>query len=99
PTRPHPLFPTRRSSDLHRLEQLAIQADIRFEPASSTILLNGEDVTEAIRAPEVAEAASKVSAVPAVRRVLVDKQRELAAGSSVVDRKSTRLNSSHDQTS
>jgi cytidylate kinase len=41
------------------------------------VVANGEDVTEAIRAPEVSEAASKVATNPAVREALVQKQREL----------------------
>jgi CMP/dCMP kinase len=41
------------------------------------VLANGEDVTEAIRAPEVTEAASKVATNPKVRAALVKKQREL----------------------
>jgi CMP/dCMP kinase len=41
------------------------------------VVANGEDVTEAIRAPEVAEAASKVATNPAVRKALVRKQLEL----------------------
>ncbi len=41
------------------------------------VLANGEDVSEAIRAPEVSEAASKVATNPAVREALVQKQREL----------------------
>jgi CMP/dCMP kinase len=41
------------------------------------VVANGRDVTEAIRAPEVAEAASKVATNPQVRRALVDKQRAL----------------------
>ena len=44
------------------------------------VLANGEDVTEAIRAPEVSEAASKVATNPAVRAALVAKQRELLRG-------------------
>ena len=44
------------------------------------MLANGEDVTEAIRTPEVSEAASKVATDPAVREALVRKQRELLAG-------------------
>ena len=43
------------------------------------VLVNGEDVTEAIRAPEVSEAASKVATNPRVRAALVQKQRELLA--------------------
>jgi cytidylate kinase len=41
------------------------------------VVANGEDVTEAIRAPEVSEAASKVATNPRVREALVRKQREL----------------------
>ena len=41
------------------------------------VLANGEDVTEAIRAPEVSEAASKVATNPKVREALAAKQREL----------------------
>ena len=43
------------------------------------VLANGEDVTEAIRTPEVSEAASKVATNEAVRAALVEKQRALLA--------------------
>lgn len=43
------------------------------------VLLDGRDVSAAIRAPEVSEAASVVAADPAVREALVAKQRELIA--------------------
>jgi len=72
------------ADDMHRLGQLAQEADIGFRAGASTVLLNGEDVSEAIRAPEMSSMASKVSAVPAVRRALVEKQRAMAAESSVV---------------
>ncbi len=71
-------------SDMHRLEQLANEADIEFVPGTNAVLLNGEDVSEAIRSPEVSKAASEVSLVPAVRRALVRKQRELGEQASVV---------------
>jgi cytidylate kinase len=41
-------------------------------------------VTAAIRKPHVSPAASKVSAIPGVRRVLVEKQRQMGAAGSVV---------------
>src|SRR5918997_3950998 len=41
------------------------------------ILANGRDVTEAIRAPEVSEAASRIATNQKVRSALVEKQREL----------------------
>ena len=81
------LWALRRSiavSDMHRLEQLAREAHIEFVPGTRAVLLNGEDVTEAIRAPEVTEAASKVAAIAAVRRALVEKQREIANAASAV---------------
>ena len=43
------------------------------------VIVNGTDVTEAIRTPEVTEAASKVATNPAVRKALARKQRELLA--------------------
>jgi cytidylate kinase len=43
------------------------------------VIANGEDVTDAIRTPEVSEAAAKVATDPDVRRALVKKQRELLA--------------------
>jgi cytidylate kinase len=41
------------------------------------VLLDGRDVSEAIRAPEVSAAASRIAADPGVRDALVAKQREL----------------------
>jgi cytidylate kinase len=71
-------------SDLQKLEQLAREADICFEAGSQRVFLNTEDVTAAIRTPEMSQMASKVSAVPGVRRAMVEKQREMAAETSVV---------------
>lgn len=69
---------------MHRLEQLALEARIEFEPGTNAVCLNGEDVTEAIRTPEVSEAASQVAAIPAVRRALVEKQRDIGEAVSAV---------------
>lgn len=71
-------------SDMHRLEQLAEAANIDFVAGETTVMLNGEDVTDAIRSPEIAEAASEVSKVPAVRRALVAKQRNMGSEASAV---------------
>ena len=60
------------------LEDLASHANIEFVPGDPPrVLLDGEDITHQIRTPEVSMAASDVSAVPAVRRVLVRMQQEL----------------------
>src|SRR5579875_265270 len=71
-------------SDMHRLEQLAKEARIELTTGEGRVLLNGEDVTEAIREARIAEAASKVSAVPGVRRALLALQRGMAEKNSVV---------------
>jgi CMP/dCMP kinase len=52
----------------------AAELDIRL---GDRVTANGEDVTEAIRTPDVSEAASKVATDPGVRAALVEKQREL----------------------
>ena len=70
--------------DAYRLEQLARASRIELEPAGSRVLLNGEDITEAIRTPEVSQAASRVSAIGGVRRAMVEEQRRMAAQASVV---------------
>jgi cytidylate kinase len=72
------------TTDMHRMEQLALAAEIGLQPAGQTVLLNGEDVTAAIRTVEIGRQASVVAAIPGVRRALVVKQRELAARTSVV---------------
>jgi len=71
-------------NDMHRLEQLAKEAKIEFATDNGRVTLNSEDVTEAIRDPRVSEAASKVSAVPGVRRALLALQRSMAEQNSVV---------------
>lgn len=71
--------------DILKLEQLARESHISFVPGNpQRVKLNGDDVTEAIRTPEVSAFASKVSAIPGVRRALVDLQRTLALDTSVV---------------
>src|SRR6266704_6757909 len=72
------------SADMHRMEQLALAAVIELEPGNSRVLLNGEEVSGAIRAPEIAAAASVAAAIPGVRRALVEKQRAMSELSSVV---------------
>ncbi len=50
---------------------------LEIEPAGDALRLDGEDVSEAIRRPEVSAAASRVSAHPEVRAAMVARQREL----------------------
>ncbi|MBV9303991.1 MAG: (d)CMP kinase [Acidobacteriaceae bacterium] len=71
-------------NDLYRLEQLAKEAKIDLGADDGRVFLNGEDVTEAVRDLRVSEAASKISAVPGVRRALLGIQRSMAEQNSVV---------------
>jgi cytidylate kinase len=69
-------------ADHHRMEQLALASDIELAPGQ--IQLNNEDVTAAIRTPDVTNGASRIAVIPGVRRAMVTKQRELAQKVSVV---------------
>ncbi len=53
---------------------------VGFDPDEDRAYLDGEDVSAEIRGDAVTAAVSAVSAVPAVRQRLVQRQRELAAG-------------------
>ncbi len=55
--------------------------DVGFsgDPRAQRVSVGGTDVTEALRAPEVSQMASVVSAIPEVRREMVRRQREIAA--------------------
>ena len=68
--------------DMHRMEQLALASDIELAPGR--IELNGEDVTDDIRTPEVSNGASKIAVIPGVRRAMVAKQRAIGERTSVV---------------
>ena len=65
---------------------LAHQASFRFVPSpeGNRLLLDEEDVTEAVRAPEVTQTASVVSTVAGVRQALVEQQRKLGQQGNVV---------------
>ena len=60
-----------------------IRPELRFTDRQ-ILLLNGEDVGDRIRTPEVSMAASAVSAIPAVRAFLLDTQRSIAKKNSVI---------------
>ena len=68
--------------DRHRMEQLALASEIELAPGR--IQLNNEDVTAAIRTPEVTNGASRIAVIPGVRRAMVAKQREIGQKVSVV---------------
>jgi len=61
-----------------------VPLSVGYDPDLDHSYLGGEDVSSQIRGDEVTGAVSAVSAVPAVRRQLVQLQRELAAGQDSV---------------
>ncbi len=62
-------------------QALSTTIHITTDPENFIISANGHDVTSAIRTPEVTDAVSAVSAVPEVRKILVQLQREAVANS------------------
>ncbi len=74
------------TEDAAQVARLASDMDIsvKFEGDVQRMLLDGEDVTQAIRTPEASMAASRVSAVPEVRARLVRLQQETARGIAMV---------------
>ena len=73
-------------SDAGACAALARELDIRFDfvGEKNHVYVGGEDVTSAIRTPDVSQGASQVSAHPEVRAGLLDLQRRLAFGGGVV---------------
>ncbi len=58
--------------------------EFKTNGSQSLVLLDGEDVSEKIRSPQVTLAAAKVSRLPEVRKKLITLQRSLARGRGVV---------------
>ncbi len=74
-------------NDREALVQVARSASIELVPGEDSmlkVLLNGADVTRAIRGPEVSGSVSLVARVPAVRNHLVELQRSMARQGGVV---------------
>jgi cytidylate kinase len=74
------------ADDGERVAALLDSHQVRLEPGGNAlrVLVDGREVGEEIRTPEVAMMASAVSALPAVRRRLVAAQRELGLRSGGV---------------
>lgn len=65
--------------DEQALERLALELDVGFEEdeegTRTSVFLEGDEVTQAIRSEACSAASSQVSAFPGVRRALLEKQR------------------------
>lgn len=66
-----------------RLPQVKVELFYKKDGTQS-VLLNGEDVGDSIRTPEMSMAASAVSAIPAVREFLLSIQRDMAQKGGVI---------------
>ena len=74
-------------ADESQVEALLSRIHIRLrwtDDGVQHMFLNDEDVSSLIRAPEVSQLASRVSALPSVRRFLLETQREVARANSVI---------------
>ena len=72
--------------DAQGVEKLLPQIHIRvaFENGSQRVFLNGVDLGDKIREPEISMYASTVSAIPVVRTFLLETQRQIARENSVI---------------
>lgn len=61
-----------------------VNIDIRFEDGVQRMILNGKDVTDEIRTPEMSKFASDISAMPFVRSFLLETQRDFARKNDVI---------------
>ncbi len=61
-----------------------VQLQLQYRQGTQIVLLNGEDVSEAIRTPEASMAASDVATLPVVRNFLLDTQRRMAQTDNVL---------------
>lgn len=73
-------------NDDQGLKELCEQLSIEFirEAKQELVIVNGEDVTQAIRTPDVSLLTAQVAACPSVRKAMVGLQREMGAAGGVV---------------
>lgn len=62
-----------------------VSIDLRGDPDSMEVMLEGRDVTEDIRSEEVTHLSSIISAIPEVRRAMVERQREMGKRGAVLN--------------
>jgi cytidylate kinase len=74
-------------SDKEAVSALAehLNIDLAGDPDSLTVSLDGRDVTEQIRSESVTDMSSIISAIPAVRRAMVMRQREIGRRGAVLN--------------
>lgn len=75
-----PLDNTARIGQLAAISRIELTGSVD----DSHVLIDGRDITSEIRTPQISQAASIVSAIPAVRRALVARQQEMGRAGGVV---------------
>ena len=75
--------------DPHNVQEVeallsSINIELKYENGAQKVILNGEDLGDKIRMPEMSMYASAVSSIPAVRAFLLEMQKTLAKENSVV---------------
>ena len=72
--------------DTDHVPMLLDDANIKidFQPDGQHMILNGKDITQEIRTPEIASVASQAAAQPSVREFLLDMQRDLAKTHNII---------------
>lgn len=83
------LYAVRHNIDTTDPEQIQrmlkdVSVELKFVQGEQRVFLNGEDVSEKIRLPEMAMAASNVSAIPSVRNFLFELQQNMAKQNNVI---------------
>ncbi len=83
------LYMLRNGVDVSDAEQVSAKLDglsvkLAYSDGTQRVLLNGEDVSDLIRTPEISMGASAVSAVPEVRKFLFDTQKTIAAENNII---------------
>ena len=80
-----------RSKNVNPKDASAVEAllpeiviELKYENGTQIVCLNGENLGDKIRTPEMSMYASAVSAIPAVRAFLLDTQRDIAKKNSVI---------------
>lgn len=71
-------------NEVDKLVELVRGMNFNFENNGSVLFVNSENVSEAIRDPEVSNRVSEYSKVAEVRKILVEKQREIGADGGIV---------------
>lgn len=83
------LYATRKGACTTSAEEVVpllneINVELKYKDGTQIVLLNGEDVSTAIRVNEISMAASNVSAIPEVRAFLLGLQRDIAAKNDII---------------